>query len=104
MRFARQKNAKSNLWAWLDAAPLLWLLLVLSAYLLLAMQPIPRDSRLLREEVRGVVELERWVLPLLAALVAGAILRYLHGRGSGPTPDETASPGLRSEAEAVQSS
>ena len=102
MKLTGQQKPKSNVWNWLDALPLLWLLLVLCAYVLLATQPVTLQTR--REEVRGVLELERWVLPLLAALVAGAILRYLHGRGSGPTPDKTASPGLRSEAEAVQSS
>lgn len=82
--------------------PLLWLVIVFSAYVLLVMQPL--EPRFLRQPVPGVVELERWTLPLLAALVAGAILRYLHGRGSGPIPVEIASSETRSEAEAVHSS
>lgn len=97
-----EQQKEVNLLGWLEAIPVVWLVLVLCAYALLVMQPL--TPQLLRQEVPGVVELERWVLPLLAALVAGAILRYLHGRGSGTPPNEKVSSESRSKAEAVHSS
>jgi hypothetical protein len=96
----KAKREGSDPWALLDAVPLIWLALVLSAYAVLAMFPL--TSRNLA--VPGIAEAERAALPVLAALVLGAILRYLRGRGSGPAPGEIPSPEPRSEVKAVQSS
>jgi hypothetical protein len=56
----------------LELLPVLWLVVVLSAYAVLALHPLEAT----RAEVRGIAEAERAVLPLLAALVFAAIIRY----------------------------
>jgi len=76
--------AGPGLWGWLDVLPILWLVLVISAYALLALYPIPQGSAQRRAEVPGVAELEQAVLPLLASLGVIGIIRYLRSRHSEP--------------------
>jgi hypothetical protein len=71
----------------LDLLPIVWLLLVLSAYALLALHPMLNT----RAEVPGVAEAERAVLPLLAALVFAAIIRYYWLRKARPRSPEAGS-------------
>ena len=58
-------------WAWLDAAPVFWLVVVISAYGLLALHPMAPT----RNEVPGVVEADRLALPLLVVTVIAGIVR-----------------------------
>ena len=68
-----------SLLPWLDAVPILWLALVISAYALLALQPMESTRR----EIPGIEAAERSYWPLLLSLCAAAIMRYLDGRSPG---------------------
>ena len=79
---------------WLDALGIAWLIVVISAYALLAFHPFVPTIR----EVPGIAEAERVVPVLLASLVAVGIIRYLlcrslEARSLGqPGPEERNNP------------
>lgn len=72
------------LWAWLDVAPVAWLLLVGAAYWLLATAEMVPTKR----PVPGIPEADRLALPFLALTVTAGIVRYycvwVHERRTRP--------------------
>ena len=70
-----------NALSWLDLLPLAWLFLVIAGYALLALQPFLFPDLRPRDEVPGIADLERLVLPGLAVLLLAAAARRLIRRG-----------------------
>lgn len=68
----RPKAQSLPLTAWLDAAPAAWLLLLISAYALLAMIDMVPTKR----PVPGIPEADRLALPFLVLTVSAGIIRY----------------------------
>jgi len=68
----RLKREALPLWAWLDAAPAAWLVLVVSAYACLAFADMVPTKR----PVPGIPEADRLVLPFLLLTVSAGIIRY----------------------------
>lgn len=66
---------------WHDLLPLAWLFLVIAGYALLALQPFLFPDLRPRDEVPGIADLERLVLPGLAVLLLAAAARRLIRRG-----------------------
>ncbi|MCC2672600.1 MAG: hypothetical protein K0Q72_5072 [Armatimonadetes bacterium] len=65
-------------WHWLDAAPAFWLVVVGSAYSLLALHPLVPTAK----EVPGMAEADRLALPLLVVTLTAGIIRYVCARAS----------------------
>jgi hypothetical protein len=68
----RAKNEALPLWAWLDAAPVAWLVLLISAYAFLAFADLVPTKR----PVPGIPEADRLALPFLVLTVSAGIIRY----------------------------
>jgi hypothetical protein len=68
----RPKNAPLPLTAWLDVAPVAWLMVVISAYGLLAWVDMVPTKR----PVPGIPEADRLALPFLVLTVSAGIIRY----------------------------
>lgn len=72
----------------LDALPVIWLVLVLSAYALVALHPwMPT-----RREVGGVAEAERALPAVLLCLVGAAIIRYFLLKSTTPPASAASTP------------
>jgi hypothetical protein len=61
-------------WAWLDAAPAAWLLVLLSAYGVLAWHPMQPT----RAPVGGVAAADPLALPFLVLTITAGIIRYFY--------------------------
>lgn len=81
---AARAGSTRSWWYWLDAVPAAWMALVLSAYGLLARQPVLSSP--LKSEVPGIPEADRLALPFLVATVTAGIIRYVCARrAEGPS-------------------
>lgn len=74
------------LWAWLDVAPVVWLLIVTLGYgFLAAAEMVPT-----RKELPPITELDRLVLPFLVLTVCAGIIRHycarMQERAAGSAP------------------
>ena len=78
---------------WLDVVPLIWMVLVISAYALVVLYPTPNSSRLRAGPIPGVAELEGVLGPLLFGLILAAIIRYfLRRQTEGSERDDETAP------------
>lgn len=69
----RSKRESLPLWVWLDAAPAAWLVLLISAYALLAYVDMVPTKR----PVPGIPEADQLALPFLVLTVSAGIIRYI---------------------------
>jgi hypothetical protein len=75
-----------------ELLPMLWMILVVFGFLLIAAQPYLFPGLRRAEEVPGIAELERLALPLLLALGAGGIIRRRWLRAQASRVPESAIP------------
>jgi hypothetical protein len=64
------------LWAWLDLAPLVWLLIVILGYGFLAAAAMNVSFKELLKELPPITELDRLAVPFLVLTVCAGIIRY----------------------------
>lgn len=83
-RAASDTEVLDRLWNWLDAVPVIWLALVISAYSLVAFYP-PVATR---AEAPGVEAAEQHYFTLLTLLIAAAFLKAMRRRSADCAGEE----------------